>query len=527
MRSRLSTLRDDVPASVVVFLVALPLCLGIALASGAPLVGGVITGIVGGLVAGALSGSALAVSGPAAGLAIVVLEAIEHHGYEAFVVAVALSGIIQLAFGYLRAGLLGDFIPDAVIKGMLAAIGIILIMKQIPHAVGWDADPEGDLMFRQPDGETTISAMLRAGEHVAPGAVLITVVSLAILLVWDSKWVRGKAWSKLLPGPLVVVIVGAVLNGVYGSVGAGWVLSPEQLVSLPVADSVTDVASLLTRPDFSVLSSGDIYGTAVILAIVASLETLLSIEATDKLDPLKRVTPPNRELKAQGAGNLMAGLLGGLPMTAVIVRSSANVSAGAMSQTSAILHGLWLLLALVFAAQLANMIPLSSLAAILLIVGFKLNRPQLYRSAWARGWNQFIPFVTTIVAIYFTDLLIGIIIGLAVGLFFVVKTNYHAAINVTQDGSRYLVKLNRTVSFLNKADLRSLFSRIDEGSYVIIDGTKTEFLDDDVVETIMDFCNTAPDRGISVELKRRPGAFNPYFKLSPEGEAQTHEGRAA
>lgn len=517
MARALASWKNDLPASVVVFLVALPLCLGIALASGAPLLSGIMTGIVGGVVVGALSGSKLAVSGPAAGLTVIVLSAVQQLGsFEAFLVAVVLAGGLQLGFGFARGGVLGNFIPDAVIKGMLAAIGLILILKQIPHAFGWDADPEGDMMFMQPDGETTFSELWNLAGHIAPGALVIALLSLAILIVWESPAVKSKTWSKLIPGPLVVVAFGALMNALYATAAPDWALGVSHVVSIPTAESLSGLFEQLPRPDWSFIGSYRVWVTAVTIALVASLETLLSIEATDKLDPKKQITPTDRELKAQGVGNVIAGLLGGLPMTAVIVRSSANIAANAQSRWSAILHGVWLIVALVFGAALVNQIPLASLAAILLVVGFKLTRPALYRSAWNRGRDQFIPFVTTVGAILFTDLLVGILIGLAVGLFFVIKTNYQAALTVTQDDHRYLLRLKQSVSFLNKHLIRKTFESIPEGSYVIIDGTRCEFLDDDVVETIEDFISTAELKGITVEVKRRHGAPNSYFQVDPE-----------
>ena len=524
MARALATWKNDLPASVVVSLVAMPLCLGIALASGAPLLSGLVTGIVGGIVVGGLSGSKLAVSGPAAGLTVIVLSAVAELGsFEAFLVAVVLAGALQLGFGFARGGVLGSFIPDAVIKGMLAAIGLILILKQIPHAFGWDADPEGDLAFAQPDGETTFSELWNLAGHIAPGALVISLLSLAILITWESSAIRTKTWSKLIPGPLVVVVFGAAVNALYASFAPAWTLGSSHLVSIPTAESAEGLFAQLPKPDWSIITTKAVWVTALTIALVASLETLLSIEATDKLDPKKQITPTNRELKAQGVGNVIAGLLGGLPMTAVIVRSTANIAAGGQSRWSAMLHGVWLVLALAFGASLVNQIPLASLAAILLVVGFKLTRPSLYTSAWTRGRDQFIPFVTTVVAILFTDLLWGILIGLAVGLFFVIKTNYHAALTVTRDDHRYLIRLKQSVSFLNKPLLRKTFENIPEGSYVIIDGTRCEFLDDDVVETIKDFASTASMKGITVELKRRHGAFNSYFKAPTKREAEEAE----
>jgi MFS superfamily sulfate permease-like transporter len=508
-RSMFGQLQKDLPASIVVFLVALPLCLGIALASGAPLLSGIVTGIVGGIVVGALSGSSLAVPGPAAGLTVIVLAAIESLGFPAFLTAVMLAGLIQLVLGLVRAGVIGSFIPDAVIKGMLAAIGLILILKQIPHAFGYDASPEGETAFRQADGENTFSELLHLGEVFAFGAILITLVSLCILVVWEHPSIKRRL--GLVPAPLLVVVVGGLMNQLFAAAAPQWSLGPDQLVSLPTFDGFTGLAAALPSPEFGALGSGAVWISAVTIAVVASLETLLSVEATDALDPLKRITPTNRELRAQGVGNLMAGFLGGLPMTAVIVRSSANVASGARSKLSAIVHGIWLLLAVVFIPHLMNQIPLSALAAILLMVGFKLTRPSIYRSIWKRGFAQFIPFVVTIGTILFTDLLVGILVGIVVGLAFVVISNHHASVSVTVDEHRYLLRLGQNVSFLNKARLRNIFAAIPDGAYVIIDGTKCEFLDNDIIDVIEDFVESAPRRGTEVEVKRRHGVRNEYF----------------
>ncbi|MEM1025475.1 MAG: SulP family inorganic anion transporter [Myxococcota bacterium] len=502
-------LGKDLSASVVVFLVALPLCLGIALASGAPLLSGVITGICGGLIAGAISGSHLAVSGPAAGLTVIVAGAIGDLGFSAFLTAVVVAGLIQVLLGIMRAGLVGSFIPDSVIKGMLAAIGIILIFKEIPHALGYDANPEGDSAFLQADGENTLSELLHLGEHIQFGALLITLVSLALLVLWEQP--KIKRLVGMVPGPLVVVILGAGMNALFASVAPSWALGTEHLVNVPVFSSFGDVLSSLSRPDFSAIGQAQVWQAALIIASIASLETLLSIEATDKLDPLKRITPTNQELVAQGAGNMLAGLAGGIPMTAVIVRSTANVASGATSKASAIMHGLWLLLAIAFAPVLLNLIPLSALAAILLVVGFKLTRPSIYRSIWARGWAQFIPFIVTVGSIYFIDLLKGVIIGLVVGIVFVIISNYRVGVTMTRDRQRFLVRLNQNVSFLNKARLRAIFRSIEDGSYVIIDGTRTEFLDNDIIDTIEEFLSAAEGREITVELKKRHGVPNRYF----------------
>lgn len=512
------SLRADLPASLVVFLVALPLCLGIALASGAPLMSGIVTGVVGGIVAGVVSGSHLAVSGPAAGLTVIVLAALNDLGsFSAFLVAVVLAGAMQLVLGFAGAGVVGSFIPDAVIKGMLAAIGLILILKQIPHAFGVDSDPEGNVAFFQPDGETTFSELFNLWGHVQPGAVVIAVFSILILYAWDGPLKKRHPRLGMIPGPLLAVAAGAGLNAAYVAFDPSWVLGPEHRVQLPT-DGPMAMVQGLPRPDFGAIMDTQVWVVAVTVALVASLETLLSLEATDKLDPLKRIAPTNRELKAQGLGNLLAGLAGGLPMTAVIVRSSANVAAGARTKASAMLHGVWLLAAVMFAPTVMNQIPLAALAGILLMVGFKLTRPSLYRSIWARGRDQFIPFIVTISAIMLTDLLIGIGIGLAVGVAFVVKSNYHAGLSVEQQPDRTIIHLNPVVSFLNKQRLRAALEQIPDGSRVTFDGTRTRFLDNDIVDAIEDFVSSASDRNIDVEVLRpepRTGQGSGRARLEP------------
>lgn len=505
----------DLPASLVVFLVALPLCLGIALASGAPLMSGVITGIVGGIVTGAISGSALAVSGPAAGLTVIVLSAIEDLGsFEAFLVAVVLAGAIQVALGFGRAGIIGSFIPDSVIKGMLAAIGLILILKQIPHAFGVDPDPEGDMAFAQPDGENTFSELVHMFGRIETGALVISVLSLLLLIAWEKRITPHFRALELVPGPLLVVLLGAGMNLLYAQIQPDWVLETSHLVSLPTGDTMTVIQNL-PRPDWSVVLAEEVWIVAITIAVVASLETLLSLEATDRLDPAKRIAPTNLELKAQGVGNMVAGFFGGLPMTAVIVRSSANVTANAQTKASAILHGVWLLVAVLFVPHWMNQIPLSALAAILLTVGFKLTRPSIYRSVWVRGWDQFIPFIVTISAILLTDLLVGILVGLAVGLVFVSKSNYHAGLTVTVEEDRTVFHLNQVVSFLNKQQLRSELQKIEDGAKVVFDAAKVEFLDNDIIDTIEDFVDSASERDIQVQVIRRQDSTRADKKLDP------------
>lgn len=492
----------DIPAGIVVFLVALPLCLGVALASGAPLFAGLIAGIVGGLIVSWASGSQLSVSGPAAGLTVIVATAIERLGsFDAFLLCVSLAGIIQLVLGFLKAGVIGAYFPVAVIKGMLAAIGLILIMKQIPHAVGYDADFEGDETYLQSDSHTTFSEIAYSLQAISPGAVTVSVVSIFIMLLWETSLFKRNPVLTWFPGPLAAVIWGVAFNMLTQTDYPAFAIAKEHLVSLPQIQGPLDFLNQLVLPDFSRIMDPQIYPVAFTVAIVASLETLLSLEAVDKIDPLKRIAPTNRELKAQGLGNLLCGLLGGLPMTAVIVRSSANVMAGGQTKVSGFVHGILLLLSVMFLAEYLNLIPLSCLAAILLLTGYKLAKPVLFVEMYRKGFNQLAPFAITIVAILLTDLLKGMAVGVAIGLYFVIRTNFHAAISLTQDGNHYLLRLQKDVSFLNKALLRDCLSRIDEGGFVIIDGSRAQFVDEDILETIGDFVASSGDDNITVELK--------------------------
>ncbi|MGR8934428.1 MAG: SulP family inorganic anion transporter [Gammaproteobacteria bacterium] len=509
----LENLRNDIPASIVVFLVALPLCLGIALASGAPLFAGIIAGVVGGLMVSWASGSQLSVSGPAAGLTVIIFNAITTLGsYQAFIVSVVLAGILQLVMGFFKAGLIGAFFPGAVIKGMLAAIGLILIIKQIPHATGYHELPEGDESYMQISAEESFFELLGSLVTITPGVTVVSIVSLLILIVWESAWVKRFTWPRLIPGPLLAVIWGITFNLTARRFAPEWSISEEHLVNLPEIKGIADFIAQLQRPDFSYLVTSDVYKIAVTLAIIGSLETLLSIEAVDKLDPLKRVAPPNRELKAQGLGNILSGMLGGLPITAVIVRSAANINAGGKTRLSCFMHGVLLLLSVVFFSRYLNAIPLGCLAAILLQTGYKLAKPSLFLEFYRQGWNQFLPFTITVIAILLTDLLQGIAIGMGCGIFFVLRANFHAAMTLTQSESRYLLRLHKDVSFLNKALLRRYLNSVREESELIIDGSKALFIDHDILETISDFLQAAPEKNINVELQgfvvSRPGVPN-------------------
>ncbi|HSI91492.1 MAG TPA: SulP family inorganic anion transporter [Adhaeribacter sp.] len=499
----------DLPAGLVVFFVALPLCLGISLASGAPLLSGVITGIIGGIIVSMLSGSSMSVSGPAAGLTVIVLNGITSLGsFEAFLLAVVLAGIMQIGLGYMKAGIIGLFFPSSVIKGMLAAIGLILILKQIPHFMGADQDFFGDMDFFQHDGKNTFTELGYAFSNIQVGALIVGIISLAIILVWDSKSLKRYSFFRLVPSALIAVLVALVLSFVFTNFFPALAISKGHLVNLPLISSASDLVSELNFPDLNQLGNYQVYVVAITIAIIASLETLLSVEAVDKLDPHKRVSPRNRELKAQGVGNILSGLIGGLPMTAVIVRSSANINAGGQTRMSAIIHGILLLLSLLFLASVLNMVPLSALAAVLLVVGFKLTKPFLYKSQWKLGKEQFIPFIVTIVAILFSDLLKGISIGLAVGIFYVLKANYRSPYffkTETHPGKEIIhLKLSEHVSFLNKASIILTLDRLPNNSHVIIDGENSEVIDYDVLEAIQEFRTKAYEKNIKLELRSVP-----------------------
>lgn len=496
-------IKADFSASIVVFLVALPLCLGIALASGAPLFSGLIAGIIGGTIVGALSGSEKSVSGPAAGLAVIVLNAIDSLGaFEVFIVSVMIAGILQIVLSILKAGFVAELFPNSVIKGMLAAIGIVITLKQIPHALGRDTDYEGEYEFFQiADGENTFSEIIRAIETASPGALIISVVSLGILILWQRVISKSKTIFASIPGALVVVIVGIALNEAYHHFIPSFELlaKDDHLVKLPNIASMDGLKSAITFPDFSSLSNVNVYIVAVTLAIVGSLETLLNIEATDKLDPEKRTSDTNKELMAQGVGNLASGLIGGLPITSVIVRSSANVYSGAKSRLSTILHGLLLILTIGLLPQWLNKIPLASLAAILFIVGYKLANVKLFKDMYSKGRDQFLPFLITILAIVFTDLLIGICIGLVIGFIFMVRRNYHSAITVVKEGNMILFRFNKDVSFMNKSKLKTELGLIPENSYLILDAHRAQFIDNDIMEILEDFASTAESKNIRIE----------------------------
>ncbi len=494
-------LKSDLLAGLIVFLIALPLCLGIAQASGAPLFSGIVAGIVGGIVIGSLSGSQLSVVGPAAGLTAIVLTAIGELGaFDIFLCAVMVAGALQLVLGFLKAGTFASYFPNSVIEGMLAGIGLTIIIKQIPEAVGYSV--KGNDMVDADDG-FTFSTITDSFQHMEQAAIIISVIGLALLILWQT---RTFSKIKLLPGGLVVVVVGTVINELLIRSGSPMALDTTHLVSLPVADSLSGFADHFMVPDFTAFANPKVWQTGVVIAVVASIETLLCIEATDKLDPLKRYTPTNRELKAQGIGNMVSGLIGGLPVTSVIVRSSANINAGARSKASTIFHGILLLICAASIPMVLNMIPKASLAAILIFTGYKLCKPSVFKHMWKEGGpTQFIPFVATALAVVSLDLLKGVGIGLAISIFFLLRNNmrlpYYYQRSSFSNGDLIKMTLAQEVSFLNKASIKETLDKLPENSTVIIDASNTEYIDFDVLDLIKEFYATkAPEKNITMSM---------------------------
>ncbi|GHN01006.1 membrane protein [Cytophagales bacterium WSM2-2] len=461
---------------------------------------GIIAGIIGGIIVGILSGSSLSVSGPAAGLTSIVVVSIQDLGsFQAFLLSVVLAGIFQLALGYMRAGVFGHFFPASVIKGMLAAIGLILVLKQVPHALGLDADYEGDESFLQPDGSNTFTEIVSALDLMTPGSIVIALLSVAILISWDSSFIKSRKIS-LVPAPLVAVVASVLLNLVFENFLPALVINSKHFVSLP-SIAASEVSSFVMLPDFLQLANPKIYTVAITLALIASVETMLSIEASDKLDPARRVTSLNRELIAQGVGNTLSGMIGGLPITSVIVRSSANILAGAKTRASTISHGMLLLSAVLLIPNVLGLIPLASLAGILIVTGLKLAKPEMFYEQFKKGWSQFMPFIVTVIVIISTDLLQGVIAGILTSVFFILKTNFHEAMIMVTDKRNYLLVLTKDVSFLNKSSLRYKFQLIPAGSKVLIDGSQAQFIDNDIREAIIDFIEFSKTKNINVELK--------------------------
>jgi len=523
-------IKSDLPASIVVFFVALPLCLGIALASGAPLFSGLIAGIIGGIIVGGLSGSKIGVSGPAAGLAAIVLTAIGTlGGYENFLVAVVLGGIIQLIFGILKAGIIGYYFPSSVIKGMLTGIGIIIILKQIPHFFGYNAKPEGDFAFFQIDGENTFSELFKTLNNISLGATIIGVIGLGILLLWSNVLSKKGRFFQLVQGPLVAVIAGIVYFYVTDQDSA-YGIGASLLVSVPVPDNLEMFLGQFNFPNFNAITNPEVWIVGFTIALVASLETLLCVEATDKLDPHKNVTPTNRELLAQGTGNIISGMIGGLPITQVIVRSSANIQSGGRTKLSAIIHGFLLLISVLLIPTLLNKIPLSVLAAVLLIVGYKLAKPALFVKMYQLGWKQFLPFTITVLGIVFTDLLVGIGMGLAVGIVVIlIKSFQNSHFLHIEDNSNGKHKIKMTlaeeVTFFNKGAILNELDRLPEGSSLELDVRKTRYLDNDIIEILEDFALKAKEREINIQLisergvVENPSSYIEFFQLSPQKSA--------
>ncbi len=520
-------LKNDLPASLVVFFVALPLCLGIALASGAPLFSGLIAGIIGGIVVGSLSGSKIGVSGPAAGLAAIVLTAIaELGGYQNFLVAVVLGGVIQILFGFLKAGVIGYYFPSSVIKGMLTGIGIIIILKQIPHFFGYDAEPEGADSFLEVSGENTFSAILNISDHIILGSMLLGIIGLIIILVWDNVLSKKAKFFKIIQGPLVAVVIGIIFYVLTQS-NASLAIAESHLVSVPVPDDASSFINQFSFPNFSAITNLQVWVVAFTIALVASLETLLCVEATDKLDPHKSVTPTNRELLAQGTGNILSGLVGGLPITQVIVRSSANIQSGGRTKLSTIIHGFLLLISVILIPKLLNMIPLSVLAAILLVVGYKLAKPQLFKKMYALGWKQFVPYIVTVVGIVFTDLLVGIGLGLLVGIVVILLKSYqnsHFLHIEDKSNGKHKIKMTlaEEVTFFNKGAILKELDSLPRDTYLELDLLKTRYLDNDIIEILEDFLFKAQERNIDIKLvskrgiEENPSSFIKFFRERPK-----------
>jgi MFS superfamily sulfate permease-like transporter len=517
-----ANLKSDFASGLVVFLVALPLCLGIAMASGAPLFSGIISGVVGGIVVGYLSRSHISVSGPAAGLTAIVLTAITDLGaFDVFLTAVFIAGLIQLALGFLKAGSISNYFPTNVIEGMLAGIGIIIILKQLPHAFGYDSDFEGDQSFTQADGSNTFSALVGIFDYVQLGAIVISVVSVIILIAWDKVPFLKKL--KLIPGALVAVVVGVLLNEIFVATGSSLAIMKEHLVSLPVPTTLEEFKQIIVTPNFSGITNPQVWVVGLTIAIVASIETLLCIEASDRMDVHKRYTDTNVELKAQGIGNLVSSLLGGLPMTSVVVRSSANNNAGAKSKMSAIIHGVLLLVSVLTIPLLLNKIPLATLAAILILVGYKLAKPATFKHFWENGKYQFIPFIATLLAVVFTDLLKGVALGIIISVIFVLRGNLKRAYSFRkeqyEDGDVIHIDLAQEVSFLNKAAIKSTLNDLPENSRVIINAEDTVYIAHDILDLIREFKKTrAKDQNIKVKLR----GFKKEYALENSSETQNH-----
>ena len=496
----------DLKAGLVVFLVALPLCLGIALAQNAPLFSGIIAGVIGGIVVGTISGSKLSVSGPAAGLTSIVLTSVTTLGsFEAFLTAVCLAGIFQMTLGFLKAGIIGYYFPTAVIKGMLSAIGVILILKQVPHLLGYDADLEGDESFRQIDGENSFSEVRNTLSHFSYGSIIIGIVSILLLVLWQSAWIKKNKILKAVPSALLVVVVAVLIDWYFGQYRPALEVKNNHLVHLPAFHNVEMFMASFTLPDLNALKNPKLYEVAFIIGVVASLETLLSLEAVDKLDPDNRISPTNRELIAQGTGNFLSGMLGGLPITSVIVRSSVNVDSGGKSQLSAIFHGFLFLVAIFFIPHLLELIPLSALAAILIVTGYNLAKPKMFVRIYKQGLDQFLPFIFTFLVMLFSDLLRGVSVGIFVSILFILKQNYRAPFKkieeVINGQLNIFVKFSPGITFINKGKFIELFKSIPPNSLVYLDGGRAGFIDKDILELISAFKESGKHKNIMVHLE--------------------------
>ena len=530
MKNYFSHLKQDLPASIVVFFVAIPLCLGIALASGAPLFSGLISGIIGGIVVGAISGSQVGVSGPAAGLAAIVLAAITSlGGFQNFLLAVVLGGVIQVLLGAFRAGIIGYYFPSSVIKGMLTGIGIIIILKQIPHFFGYDDSVESGFAFIQVNGESNLSQIINSINYISIGPTVIALISLGILILWSNVLAKKAKIFQLIQGPLVAVIVGIIFYAINKN-STSFDFNQNQLVAVPVPEDAASFLAQFSFPNFGAISNPEIWVVAFTIAIVASLETLLCVEATDKLDPEKRVTPTNRELFAQGIGNILSGLIGGLPITQVIVRSSANIQSVNKTKMSAIIHGIFLLFSVILIPTLLNMIPLSVLAAILFIVGYKLAKPALFKTMYKLGWKQFVPFITTVLGIIFIDLLIGLGLGLMVGIAVVLIKSYqnshflHIEGDNKNDG-KLKMTLAEQVTFFHKGAILKELDSLPENTFLELDVRNTHYLDNDIIEILDDFSYKAKLRNITIKLVSERGtaenisSYLDFFKNTPKQDA--------
>ncbi|MCS6823203.1 MAG: SulP family inorganic anion transporter [Cytophagaceae bacterium] len=519
-----TVIRYDLPSGLLVFFVALPLCVGIPFFSGAPVVSGVIAGIVGGVVVSLISNSKLSVSGPAAGLIIIVSSAVNELGsYEAFLTALVIAGVMQIVMGVLKFGFVGSFFPGSVIKGMLAAIGIILFLKQIPHLLGYDIDHEGDFNFFQWDNQNTFSEIVEALRHTTPGAIMISLFSLSILYIWEKKKLSSKLY---IHGAIIVVALAVMLNNLFNYFFPVLYINEEHLVSVLPAQGINSILNEMPLPDYAYLYNSKTYLIAFEIAVIASLESMLSLDAIEKIDPLRRHASKNRELIAQGVGNMICGAIGGMPITSVIVRSSANLNAGAKTQMSSFFHGIFLIIALLFIPDIINDIPMAALASILTLTGYKLARMDIFIGMYKKGWEHFLPFAITILAIVFSNLLIGVSIGMVAGMFFIIRRNilnpFKYEKKPSEFGTTVKIELAEEVSFLNKASIQYNLNKIPEHTHVIIDGSRSRYIDPDVMECIEDFKINAPFKNIKVEILNTEGKSKSFKNTEQYSEEKVH-----